>query len=241
MAEYGTHRQSSARKGDGEDTHDEYFPGVTFRDLDKTYVLMIGARGDRYEFTPRRRFTHLICTGVRQPTRGIRRSLDVIVVIRDWLTSSLCSRYVSIFSSVPRTTTPGGRRWWNDWVDQLCGANPYIRIYRYRNGQFFGQYYAKTNIVNIGSPRQLARPTWTPPLIYYRSGNGVHQRERRRIFLIQWPRTKKVERAEPLAIAPMVGMALLAAQAWRGLHASSGEACGSWRKVCDPKTSVRSW
>ncbi|KAJ5683354.1 hypothetical protein N7462_006519 [Penicillium macrosclerotiorum] len=91
------------------------------------------------------------------------------------------------------------------WGGIPLGLNPNIRIYRYTEGQFFGQHYDESNALTFlpaGATRAApARTTWTL-LVYLTTCAGGET--------VFYPEATRAEpRPAALAVAPEVGMALL--------------------------------
>ncbi|OOF96610.1 hypothetical protein ASPCADRAFT_129686 [Aspergillus carbonarius ITEM 5010] len=90
------------------------------------------------------------------------------------------------------------------WGGEPIGLNGNIRIYRYSKGQFFAQHYDDSNAITFpspGRPPRAARTTWTL-LIYLTSCEGGET-----VFYPEPTRTNR--NPEPVAVAPVPGMALL--------------------------------
>lgn len=87
------------------------------------------------------------------------------------------------------------------WGGELLGLNPNIRVYRYRQGQFFGQHYDESNRLNLGEPSIAAKSTWTI-LIYLSRCEGGET-----VFYPESP--KKGPIPEPIVVEVEHGLALL--------------------------------
>ena len=88
---------------------------------------------------------------------------------------------------------------------EIFGLNPNIRVYRYRDGQFFDKHYDDSNNLSFvgesGSPR-AAKTTWTL-LIYLSVCEGGQT-----VFYPDRVKGSKLE-PEPIAVAPEIGLGLL--------------------------------
>jgi len=95
------------------------------------------------------------------------------------------------------------------WGGEVLGLNPNIRVYRYREGQFFDKHYDDSNnIVFTTSDGKTvaAKTTWT--LLLYLTGpvNGVEGGET--VFYPESPK-KSREVVQPVVVGLEEGMGLL--------------------------------
>ncbi|KAA6411372.1 MAG: Oxoglutarate iron-dependent oxygenase [Lasallia pustulata] len=98
------------------------------------------------------------------------------------------------------------------WGGEICGLNPRIRIYRYREGQFFDQHYDESNtIVLPTTPPTPAKTTWT--LLLYLTGPATGCIGGETVFYPELGPAKrfsgKTNEGEPVTVSLEVGMALL--------------------------------
>jgi len=99
------------------------------------------------------------------------------------------------------------------WGGRVVGLNPNIRIYRYKQGQFFDQHYDDFNNVTIpGPPSTPAKTTWT--LLLYLTSPATGCKGGETVFYPEPEMSKKgkaknVDTPPPVVVQLEVGMALL--------------------------------
>ncbi len=103
------------------------------------------------------------------------------------------------------------------WGGDVVGLNPRIRIYRYREGQFFASHYDESNVITLPSnPPVPAETTWTL-LIYLTSpatgcigGETVfYPDDLQRDVATGKSASKSSVSMEPIVVGLETGMALL--------------------------------
>ncbi|GAB7343567.1 hypothetical protein MBLNU457_1572t1 [Dothideomycetes sp. NU457] len=95
------------------------------------------------------------------------------------------------------------------WGGEVLGLNPNIRVYRYREGQFFDKHYDDSNNISFtteDSRSVQGKTTWT--LLLYLTGpvNGVEGGET--VFYPEAPKRSR-EVVQPVVVGLEEGMALL--------------------------------
>ncbi|KAK3068411.1 hypothetical protein LTR53_014032 [Teratosphaeriaceae sp. CCFEE 6253] len=93
------------------------------------------------------------------------------------------------------------------WGGDVLGLNSNVRVYRYREGQFFDQHYDESNLVIFpGAPAIPARTTWTFLLYLTSPATGCQGGE-----TVFYPEaaTKRHAAPAPVVAELEVGMALL--------------------------------
>lgn len=100
-----------------------------------------------------------------------------------------------------------------DWNGSVCGLNPNIRIYRYKQGHFFDQHYDESNNVMLeGETTMQAKTTWT--LLIYLTGPATGCVGGETVFYPEGGSAKGTKKKgstglDPVSVAPDVGLALL--------------------------------
>lgn len=100
------------------------------------------------------------------------------------------------------------------WGGHPVGLSPNIRVYRYRQGQYFDQHYDESNTVTVqGSEPVRARTTWTLLLYLTSPANGCIGGETVLYPEPYLPPGKKSKKdriqPEPMVVKLETGMALL--------------------------------
>ncbi|KAF2399663.1 hypothetical protein EJ06DRAFT_511861 [Trichodelitschia bisporula] len=98
-----------------------------------------------------------------------------------------------------------------EWGGEVLGLNPNIRVYRYKEGMFFGQHYDESNNIDFSIPGASpvrARTTWT--LLIYLSGLETGCEGGETVFHPEPPKGKgRRETPEPIVVEMRTGTALL--------------------------------